>query len=91
MAGGGADICELEGGAGLLGGTEMVVARTGSSLARSGAFNMPDRPEEIDGWPDVSVSVLDGGPGGSEVNGVPVRDARRRAGSESVIEPQSSP
>ena len=43
------------GGAGLLGGAETVVAR-------SGAFNLPDRPEELDGRPDVSVSVLDGGP-----------------------------
>jgi hypothetical protein len=44
------------GGAGLLGGAETVVAR-------SGAFNIPDRPEELDGRPEVSVSVLDGGPG----------------------------
>ena len=36
-------------------GTETVVAR-------SGAFNLPDRPEELDGRPEVSVSVLDGGP-----------------------------
>ena len=43
------------GGAGLLSGTETVVAR-------SGAFNLPDRPEELDGRPDVSGSVLDGGP-----------------------------
>ena len=35
-------------------GTETVVAR-------SGAFKT-DRPEELDGRPDVSVSVLDGGP-----------------------------
>ena len=61
-----------------MGGTETVVAR-------SGAFNIPDRPEELDGKPDVSVSVLDGGPGGSEVAGAPVRDARCRAS-----EPQSS-
>ena len=43
------------GGAGLLGGAETVVAR-------SGAFNLPDRPEELDGRPDVSGPVLDGGP-----------------------------
>ena len=47
---GGADISGV-GGAGLLGGAETVVAR-------SGAFNLPDRPEELDGRPDVSVSVL---------------------------------
>lgn len=59
-------------------------------MARSGAFNIPDRPEELDGGPDVSVSVLDGGPGGSEVAGAPVRDASFRAGSEPGSEPQSS-
>ena len=46
---GGADISGV-GGAGLLSGTETVVAR-------SGAFKT-DRPEELDGRPDVSVSVL---------------------------------